>query len=52
MDRKAKVKTMKNIPCPEGHTNTYTYNSPKHGLLLMCNNCEDGYELVYGEANA
>ena len=39
-----------NIECPEGHIDTYTYDSIKdgldYGLLLMCNVCEDGYEII------
>jgi len=35
--------------CPEGHIDTYIYDSSKdglkHGVLLMCNGCEDGYQL-------
>ena len=36
--------------CPEGHIDTYIYDSSKdglkHGVLLMCNGCEDGYQLI------
>ena len=37
------------IKCPQGHIDTYEYDSSKdgldYGLLLMCNVCEDGYQL-------
>tara|TARA_R110000824_G_C15093682_1_gene665590 strand:+ start:254 stop:412 length:159 start_codon:yes stop_codon:yes gene_type:complete len=40
---------MKNIKCPHGHIDTYKYDSTKDsldkGLMLMCNVCEDGYQL-------
>ena len=42
-------KLLNKIPCPEGHADTYKYDSPEYGLMLMCNTCEDGYELVEGE---
>ena len=41
---------VKGIVCPTcSHTDTYTYDSPHHGLLLMCNVCEDGYEISFEE---
>ena len=41
---------VKGIVCPNcSHTDTYTYDSPHHGLLLMCNVCEDGYEISFEE---
>ena len=37
------------IACPQGHIDTYIYDSPEHGLVLMCNPCEDGYSISFEE---
>ena len=33
------------VKCPEGHIDTYLHNAEGIGLLVMCNICEDGYEI-------
>jgi len=37
------------ISCPENHIDTYIHRSKEHGLMLMCNVCEDGYSISFEE---
>ena len=37
------------ISCPENHIDTYIHRSKEHGLMLMCNVCEDGYSISFKE---
>jgi hypothetical protein len=46
---KAIDEMVKGVECPENHIDTYTYDSPEHGLMLMCNVCEDGYSISFKE---
>ena len=46
---KAIDEMVKGVECPENHIDTYNHRSKEHGLMLMCNVCEDGYSISFEE---
>lgn len=34
------------VKCPEDHIDTYLHNAEGIGLMVMCNVCEDGFEII------
>ena len=48
-DERCNEKVKDAIYCPENHIDTYINRSKEHGLMLMCNVCEDGYSISFEE---